>query len=373
VKPLTGITTLILPRIYRYTDAGKPYVARPERAIACTRVEVGDMPRSNGWAFVARLEHTEAGNLVVCAPGESIDESWRTAEAVCEHCGTSRRRRDTFVLRGPNGECKQIGRNCLADFLMHSPTELVAQADLLKTVGAESDPDYEGGWGGSGSLMPTTDEYLACVVSAVERDGFRKTNLENSTRKTASFFAGNCPPKNGYPGSAEAVQAWKDGQPTEAHIERAKTVRAWGAGLTSEETRGSDYLWNLHLACKLVACDVGRYGGVLASVPAAYDRAMGILHEKKERPVSKHVGTVGKRETFLVTFKFRGSYDNEFGGGIICNFEDPFGNEIAWFTSGDCPGSEDLNKTMKLTGKVKKHGDRKGRAQTVLSRCKWEV
>lgn len=374
VKALTGITTIILPRIYRYTESGKPYVARTERAIQCSRVLVGDMPRSNGWAFVARLEHTEAGNMVVCAPGEEIEPTWRTVEAVCEHCATSRRRRDTFVLRGPNGERKQIGRNCLADFLMCSATELVAQADLLKTVSTESDPDYEGGWGGSSCSMPTTDEFLACAVSAIERDGFRKTNVDNSTRMTAEFFAGRCPPLTSYPGSAEHVQAWKDGQPTEAYIERAKKIRVWGAELTAAETAGSDYLWNLHLACKLIACDVGRYGGILASVPAAYDRAMGIEHEKKaQKPVSKHVGTLGKRETFQVTFKFRGSYDNEFGGGVICNFEDSEGNEIVWFTSGDCPGSEELNTKMTITGKVKKHGDRKGRAQTVLSRCKWAV
>lgn len=373
VTHLTGITTLVLPRVYGYSDAGKRYVARQERAIACSRVEVGEMPRTSGWAFVARLEHTEAGNLVVCAPGEQIEESWRAAEAACEHCGTVRRRRDTFVLRGPEGERKQIGRNCLADFLMCSPTELVAQADLLKTVGTESDPDYEGGWGGSAWSMPTTDEFLACVVSAIERDGFRKTNIDNSTRMTATFFAGRCPPATSFPGSAEQVQAWKDGQPTEAHIERAKKVRAWAANLTTE-VKGSDYLWNAHIACKLLACDVSRYGGILASVPAAYDRAMGVVHEKKApKPVSKHVGTIGKREAFQVTFKFRGSYDNEFGGGIICNFEDSEGNEIVWFTSGSCPGSEDLNREIVLTGTVKKHGERKGRAQTVVSRCKWEV
>lgn len=372
VRALAGLTTLILPVKYGYNEATqKHYIALPERAMVCARVEVGDMPRTNGWAFVARLEHTEAGNLVVCAPGEVSAEAWRTSSAHCDHCDTARRRKDTFMLRGPNGESKQIGRNCLADFLMVDATQLVAQADLLKQVGTESDPDYEGGWGGSAYSQPTTDTFLACVTVSVELKGFRKVNSEGgSTRGHAMFLTG--PKPNDTFEQRAAREDWMAGRPTEAHIERAKMMRAWGAALTADETRGSDYLWNLHLACKLVACDLTRSAGILASLPAAYDRAMGIEHEKKApRPESKHVGTVGKREKFEVTFTHRGSYQNDYGGGIICNFKDAADNELVWFTSGACPGSEDLQKTMTLTGTVKKHGDRKGQAQTVVSRCSW--
>jgi hypothetical protein len=353
-------------------DGTTTLVLKDKRILVCSRVTVGDLPRTNGWAFVARLEHTEAGNLVSCAPGEIAALEWRTAEATCEHCGTSRRRRDTFVLRGPDGEVKQIGRNCLADFLMVDATQLVRQAEFVRTLGEESDPDHEGSWGSSYS-MPSTDHYLACVVSSVELHGFRKTQEDASTKNEAAFFAGNRPKVIN--GDTRPLEAWKAGQPLPWHIDRAKLVREWAANLSAEDTHSSDYLWNLHLACKLLGCDLVRYAGILASAPSAYDRAMG-LAVKKAEPKSfptAPIGTVGKRETFLVTFVKRASFDNDYGGGIVCAFETSAGDQLVWFATGVCPSSDDLNKVMTLTGTPKKHTERNGRPQTVLTRCKFEV
>ena len=41
--------------------------------------------------------------------------------------------------------------------------------------------------------------------------------------------------------------------------------------------------------------------------------------------------------------------------------------------TGECPGSDDLNKVMQLTGTPKKHTTRNGRPQTILTRCKFEL
>lgn len=360
VTPVEGITMLV---------NGKG------RVLTCARLTVGDLPKTNGWAFVARLEHTKAGNLVSCAPGEIAALEWRTAEPVCEHCGTLRRRRDTFVLRGPDGESKQIGRNCLADFLMVDATELVYQAEFVRKLGEESDPDYERSWGRSYD-GPTTEFFLAYAVSSIELHGFRKRTTEGCTADEAEFFAGP-KPGVGFDGNTRAQEAWKAGQPTEAHLARAALVRAWAANLTEDETRSSDYLWNLHLACKLEACDLRRYSGILASTPAAYDKAMGIeaakkLEAKKSFP-TEPIGTIKKRETFVVTFKHRAGFDNDYGGGVVCAFETEAGDQLVWFATGACPGSDDLNKVMRLTGTPKKHTTRNGRPQTILTRCAFEL
>jgi hypothetical protein len=98
----------------------------------------------------------------------------------------------------------------------------------------------------------------------------------------------------------------------------------------------------------------------------------------KAKEVAKPVpvvplGTIGKREQFVLTFVKRVGYDNDFGGGIMCAFESAEGHQVVWFTSGACPRSDDLNKPMVVTGTVKKHGERNGRPQTTLSRCKFEL
>jgi hypothetical protein len=58
--------------------------------------------KANGWEFIATLGHEEAGNIVSAVPGLTTEgelAAYRTAKPACNHCGFSRKRNDTFVLR----------------------------------------------------------------------------------------------------------------------------------------------------------------------------------------------------------------------------------------------------------------------------------
>jgi hypothetical protein len=58
--------------------------------------------KAAGWEFVATLGHEEAGNIVSAVPGMTTEgelAAYRTAKPACNHCGFSRKRNDTFILR----------------------------------------------------------------------------------------------------------------------------------------------------------------------------------------------------------------------------------------------------------------------------------
>ena len=95
-----------------------------------------DVPKLNGWSFVARLDHSnETGTIVRMIPnsGVTLPEKYRHAKnTTCDHCNVNRYRRDTFVVRHcETGEFKQIGSTCLADFLGHDPSKIAKLAELL--------------------------------------------------------------------------------------------------------------------------------------------------------------------------------------------------------------------------------------------------
>lgn len=101
----------------------------------------------------------------------------------------------------------------------------------------------------------------------------------------------------------------------------------------------------------------------------------------------KHLGTVGEKITAEVTLIREYSYEDSFGyrstAHYIYTMQDSDGNILVWKTTcnmrtGD-PGESDTwyfihkGDVIRITGKVKEHGEYKGTKQTVLTRCKYEL
>ena len=92
-------------------------VQRAIDLILCT--VAGTLPRVDGWGMAATVQHTPEGNILRTVPGFEtlLPARFRSCDTACEHCNTDRIRKDTYVLQSDAGEWKQVGRNCLADFL----------------------------------------------------------------------------------------------------------------------------------------------------------------------------------------------------------------------------------------------------------------
>ena len=347
---------------------GTTTLIREKSVLTCARLTIGDLPSVGGYEFVARIEHGKEGNIIARGPKETetLDTSWRTAAPLCEHCGKQRSRKETFLLRQYGMRIMQIGRNCLADFLMVNPAQLVAIAELVKKVSDEMGDEYWGGYGGFWEVAPIA--YLACAVATTERDGFVKSKDPSDrmpTHAVATWLSQSSP------GSSDAHARWLAGQPNEDHIETAHAVLAWAA---NPGENPSEYRWNLSLAVK--ASGVGKHAGLLASAPAAYNCELGKLVQKKlpaKRPegyaVEKHM--VFKGEVTLVRHYLM---QNDFGSKAICTFRTDEGHELVWFASGIAPKPDMQGMRFQIKGRCKSLKPAQGKyaQQAVLARVTWK-
>jgi len=77
----------------------------------------GETPKFDGWAFTASLEMTDEGSLIRTMPGMECPPEHRERGNVCDHCGTKRRRANTYVVIHDDGRSMNVGKNCLKDFM----------------------------------------------------------------------------------------------------------------------------------------------------------------------------------------------------------------------------------------------------------------
>ncbi len=98
-----------------------------------------EAPTVGRWRFVARIDNPGgmfAENLLARVPGTSdpIPETYRHADSTaCDHCGTRRARRDTFLVTD-GAEWHQVGRDCLRDFLSFDPGAILLFLEALGRI-----------------------------------------------------------------------------------------------------------------------------------------------------------------------------------------------------------------------------------------------
>lgn len=83
----------------------------------------GDIPKVPGWEFLGTCEpnadHSE--NIFYPRKGFAIPEEYRKKVNICDHCGYSRDRNFTYIIKKvETGEHKQVGSTCMRDFISRS-------------------------------------------------------------------------------------------------------------------------------------------------------------------------------------------------------------------------------------------------------------
>lgn len=366
VQRVAGETKIY--RLVRRNDAGERIqflrVDR-SRVIACARLTIGDMPRCNGFEFIGKLEHTEAGNMLKMAPGRDSSEisaEWRDAKPTCDHCNTVRSRTETFLIRDPQGAIVRVGRNCLQDFT-GSAEAMIALEQFQDVIREISDSEYERGGSGGWSWGIDTMHYLACCVRASVNGYVKRDDPQGreSTRDTAAFAAGDCP------AHPKAAEAWRALQPIADDQAQAVAIVVW----LSEQDSSKDYIHNLQVAVQLSEAS-DRNMGLLASAPAAYTRAMGDIAARKARGEAKYFGTVKGRTSVPVTVTYVTSYDTVYGTKYVIGMRTDCGCDLVCkTTSAEHPRTSDVGSRFELRATVKAHGEYKGRKQTEVQRAIW--
>ena len=342
------------------------------------RYEVwGNAPQIEGWMFVAALHHTAGGTLVLAMEDDlTVPERYRTAtKPVCDHCGTRRSRKDTYLVRHvESGDLKQVGSSCLKDFTGHdSPSKIAAMCDLILAVSGD---DFEEGFGfGGGSYY---NEYpllavLALTAMFVRKEGRYVSNSEAKQAEEEAHWTGRPVPTSTSMMVRHALGRAKlaDSTPTDEDETLAKTACEW-VGNSMENKSNFDS--NLKVAANFELVDDKSLGITCYIVPA-YQR-----HLEREAAAarkallgdSEWVGTLKKRQVFkslTVTKMFE--IEGYYGNSTVYKFLDENGNVMTWFASNPNinDGEElEVGRTYDLKGTVKDHKEYKGSKETALSR-----
>lgn len=358
---------------------------------------VGPEVRIPGWELLARLQHIGDGqNIVHAVPGREVDPSF-AARHVCDHCGTRRRRKDTFLVmqdleegqteskrgltissRAPRGFKRddgsrycvlQVGRQCIRDFLGVDPSKLAWMASLwgaMREAGG-SEFSYPADRNSSDYDL---EFFLAISCAMIRIEGWKSSQSEKSTKgdvlEWLAIFQGayKNPPRS-------QVEWMNDHRPADEDHQKARRILEWAAQLPMDD---GNYYLNAGTIARTGFCD-RRTTGITASLPYSYDLAMDRDTKRKEvrdqGQDSEFQGEVKERLRGLkLTVTFKTSWEGDYGEQYLVKFTDGK-NVYAWFTSTGY--KLDKDKTYIVTGTVKKHEDYKGVRQTTLTRCVWEL
>jgi len=338
----------------------------PVEEILYSTTITGEPPKHNGWVFLATLEFVETGVIVRAVPGAPTANRDKFEPNKCDHCGTYRRRNETYVvLNEHTGEQLQVGSTCLKDFLGWSGT-----------VAFLTDDDVEReviGYVGSGSPVYTTESILAVAWACVTTFGYAKAHEDNPTKATVYTVIAARENRYNRELKARIAPVAKDAVPM------AQKLREF---ILSDEfgPANNDYVQNLKTYCA-ANTNTARSFGFLASVPQAYARHLEktlIRERANANRKNEWIGTLRKRQTFKVkvrAVKWLEDFYSPYGGSKpLYTLITEDGYTLKWFASNDSVLGKDVTPEdqdfFDLVGTVVNHEEYEGYKSTCINRCK---
>lgn len=314
----------------------------------------GDAPCLAGWRFLAVLTWDAGVFVARTVPGfDGIIAAADFPAGACDHCHKIRRRNDTYVVENTEGQRKQVGSNCIKDFLGHPFAPSMLRDDDLD----EMEQDFAGG---RYDVAWTAQTVIARAVSVIHEFGFvsRAKSQETYGTATADLVRDALDARSQAARELEART-----RPGDTEYAAADTIIAWVAS----QDGSSQYMINLQSVCAGSAVSM-RNVGIAASAVAAYNKATQERIERETRPVSQYQGSVKQRGIWTLTIRREIPIEGDFGTSYLYLMTDATGNAFKWFSSRWQKGWEP-GLTVTLKGTVKGHEDYKDVKYTVLTRC----
>lgn len=302
----------------------------------------------SGWKILGKLSHLPDCTLLNSFTLEDLPQQYRNAGPNCDHCGALRRRLSTYVIQNESNDLKQVGDDCLEEYLKIESRNVINSLKILGNCidlakAHEALPTIT-----SSPSMWTLEIYLAHVFDCIEENGWisRKQAKEMNISSTADLaYQKLC-----------AIEQYR--KPSDKSIEQAVKAIEWAESLPDD---ASDYYHNLKMIAASGAVE-HRSLGYAASIAPSFNREL--VNENPNG--SEYVGAVGDRITSLLTVDKIIDIDTAFGEQFIHIFRDDGGNCFVWKTKDRL----DEGKQYQIKGKIKEHKEFNGVKQTHLFYCK---
>lgn len=336
----------------------------------------GDTPMLSGWQMIAAIEPVDNGEMIVReVPGQTCPVQFRTTGLMCDHCGKQRRRNAVFVLRNEHDVYKQVGRNCLSDFLGGiSPEELLSTSQFVLSFAALCGEAENDTWG-RGSRAPILvplERFVAITSIVIRKLGWTsKSEAAEGCRSTASVVWDICAHQDDKYVQQLIREFGLVAEPRD--VESAHAAIEWGRQFTSDNAPNS-YLHDLGVCCRQETVSY-KTSGYVASLLNAHGRHLSSeLNDKqrKEKKVGGYVGTPGQRMDFEnLKVLVMAPYTSGIYQKTLVKFVDPNGNALIWRASGQ-PDWLEIGKTFNVAATVCDDGHKpyNGELQTSIQRVK---
>jgi hypothetical protein len=330
----------------------------------------GPAPKLEGWSLIAVVQPVPNGeNLIREVPGQSCPAAFRGTNMHCDYCGKPRKRNAIYVLRHDNGDTKQVGHNCIADFLGHEhPESMLSRAEYMfafDTLAREAQ-DQEWGFGTGPILVPTTKFTITAAVVIRKLGWLPKSKATEFERSTSQIVWDIC--TRPHERDVRTLIREKDIHADDGDVKRAEAAIKWAASIDPLKAP-NNYLHDLGVCCRQNFVDHSR-AGFVASVISAHQRVLSELQATKMPNLqSKHLGQIGVRQEFNdVVVIMASPYMAGLYNKTLIKFRDPDGNIILWGASGS-PDWVEVGKKYTIKATVKKHSEFAGFPQTEVSRA----
>lgn len=360
----------------------------------------GTSPKIAGWVLAAAIDFVEGGSILREVPGETIPESFRNTDRSCQHCNSKRIRRNVFICRNvETGEYKQVGRQCVADFLGHPDAEQFAQmAENIRSI-QDACGEAESFGYGSGDRSIYVPAYLEFVACAIRLHGWASaTAAQGTDRQPTSGVALDYmyPPKG--------CDRSKIPTPNADDVKLAQDSMKWLRETLPAKLQHSNFEHNL---LTLAGNDdvAPKHIGFVAAIIRCYVKSIedAISRDQKAREraaenggTSDYLGTVGARQAFNVRVLALIGREGAYGLTTIVIMSDEAGNKLTWFATGEPGITTSIETTIhpslgsgtitenrfqamerghwyRIKATIKKHDLYEGRKVTYITRAKVEA
>jgi hypothetical protein len=368
-----------------------------EKTVIFNLLEVAGMrPAIAGWEFVARIEHTNSGNLIKARPdfeGEDMSKYYHN-ERLCEHCNTQRNRKYTYVVQEEaTGKRMQVGNSCLTDFLGHASPDYYARL-------AEFEGDVYELFRDGGAHPMTQDDYmplqsfLETALNVVKlHEGYRTASAHGSqatSHQTSWFYFGSDmgDKERRWSRFREEVNSLRNESEDSEKI--AEVIKHH-----AEMNPKGDFQQNMHVIAKEGMVTYKDFGIACYMIQNYYnfEKKKAEWQLKAEQRAKEMAGKknewIGEvkekkeRREFEVTYMGTASFAHQFGTTYFHRFEDSEGRLIvAKVSKGvnymveEAQGRSDSDRRVQEGDKfifkasIVKHDEYKGRKQTYINRIK---
>lgn len=325
------------------------------------------------WEFVATLVHEDGGAVITrTAPGRSLGDTTRFATRICDHCHTSRLRRDTYVLRDRDtGVTKQIGSSCLVAFLGIRPAGLWSLQWELPDIDDEQDTNdlagYRSGAGGGRRDLRVPVREVVATALAVSDHGKNFVS-----RAAADEVAPSTADRVGQvifgTGGDRKTELWREQMRREAAAITAERDEIGAVLETGRNLAGdSDYACNIRTVVDLEWADHRNIGLIASLVKVHY----GELSRRVTTPWA--AGFLGETKTRLLEVPARITtlrvLPGHYGPRTLVILQTEDGHAIKWIATGAKPDLEQ-GMTCAVQATIKAQAAYRGIDQTVITRAK---